>query len=75
MLIPARIQFSLACLLAVREFMKSRAAMVFGQRHMISLLLLFLILGGISKPAYADTTFYLQRPCFEYPGMRSTIYP
>jgi RHS repeat-associated protein len=55
--------------------MKSRAAMVFGRRHMISLLLLFLILGGISKPACADTTFYYKGPAFSIPECAAQFTP
>jgi len=48
--------------------MKSFSAMVFEQGRMISFLLLFLIFGGISKPAYADVTVTYSGPAFNVPG-------
>ena len=54
--------------------MKSFAAMVFGQRHMISFLLLFLILGGISKPA-EGATFNYTGPAFSSPECAAQFTP
>lgn len=48
--------------------------MVFGQRHLISLLLSFLILGGISKPAEA-ATFNYTGPAFSIPECTGQFTP